>query len=178
MSQRRGMCWLGFLLCLVGCSQEPPYYPVPEQRAPLRPSQGTGLLPFVEMSAPEASDHFVKDISPALEAGTWRWTGPEPTLRFVLDRIQQPKLVVDFAVAAVTFRETGPVTVSFYVNGQLLDRVRYTAPGNKHFEEAVDPSWLQEGQETIVSMRVEPVWVSPTDGNRLGIILIRAGFVD
>jgi hypothetical protein len=33
------------------------------------------------------------------------------------------------------------------------------------------------GEDTIVMAHVEPVWVSP-DGTKLGIILIRAGFVD
>ena len=40
-----------------------------------------------------------------------RWTGPRPTLRFVLKRVEGLKLVADYAVPDVTLEKTGPVTV-------------------------------------------------------------------
>lgn len=169
---------LAGLLILSSCRPDPPYYPIPEQQRPLTFNEATGLLPFIEMNAPEAPEHFVADISPVLEAGTWRWTGERPTLRLGASHIQRPKLLMDLAVPEVTFRDTGPVTVTIYINDQFFKRVRYTTPGNKHFEAPVPRQLLEVAEETTLRMVVHPPWVAPTDGNRLGVILIRAGFVE
>ena len=57
-----------------------------------------------------------------LEGGDWRWTRAEPELRFVLDSIDNRKLLFDFNINETTFKDTGPVTISFFVNKHLLGR--------------------------------------------------------
>jgi hypothetical protein len=163
-------------LLLAACRFEPEAYPPPIQRG--EPALATRpYRHFIAMNDPDAARYFVRDVSPALENGVWRWSGERPTFRFVLRRVEGLRFTMDFSIAGAVLDETGPQTVSIFVNGRLLGRARYAEHGEQRFEKAVDPSWLKAGEDTIVTAQIEPVWVSP-DGNKLGVILLRAGFVD
>jgi hypothetical protein len=111
------------------------------------------------------------------EQGPWRWTGREPELRFVLSSVTNRTLIVEFVINDRTFRDTGPVTISFYVNEHLAGQERYTSDGDKVFEKAIPPSWLKGRPETRVRIYVHDAWPSP-GGPELGILLKRIGFVD
>ncbi len=87
------------------------------------------------------------------------------------------KYVIDFTLPEVTFKVTGPVTITFLVNDHVLDKVRYTAQGHQHFEKMVPPGWVELGQYAIAGAEIDKVWVSPTDGARLGFILSRIGLM-
>lgn len=163
-------------LLIAACRFEPEAYPPPIQRSdtltPARPYRH-----FISMNDPDAMRYCLRDVSPALENGLWRWSGERPTFRFVLRQIEGLRFTMDFSIAGAVLEQTGPQTVSIFVNGRLLGRARYSEHGEQRFEKAVDPAWLKAGEDTIVTAVIEPVWVSP-DGTRLGVILIRAGFVD
>jgi hypothetical protein len=161
---------------LMGCGTQPEGYPPPEQREPLTAGEASEAKAFVAMNDAGAESYFVKDIR-GLEGGQWRWTGPEPTLHFVLDKVENWKILIDFAVAGATFKDTGPVNVTVHVNDHLAAEEHYEEFGKKHIEEPVDPAWISAGGDTIVKMTVEPAWVSPNN-TRLGVILVRAGFVE
>jgi len=163
-------------MLVAACRFEPEAYPPPVQRSQ------TSLVSrpfrhFIAMNDPDAARYFLRDVSPALENGVWRWSGERPTFRFVLREVEGLRFTMDFSVAGAVLERTGPQTVSVFINGRLLGRARYAEHGEQRFEQAVDPSWLKVGEDTIVTAHVEPVWVSP-DGTKLGIILIRAGFID
>jgi len=130
------------------------------------------------MSDQDADAHILRDVSPAAEANAWRWTFQRPELQFWLESTAPQKLAVDFAIAAETFKVTGPVTVSFYVNGKLLGREHCPKPGEYHFEKAVPAGWLRTDDFTVVAAEADKLWVSPTDGARLGFILRRMGFAN
>ena len=83
---------------------------------------------------------------------------------------------MDFSIVENTFRKTGPVTLSFFVNGKLLDKARYDKPGQFRFEKPVDPSMLQAESINLVAIEPDRLWVSKADGTTLGFILIAAGF--
>ena len=165
------------LLAASSCSPYPDSYPPPIQRGPITDDEALGFRQSLAMNEPGAEAFFVRDIR-ALEGGAWRWTGPRPTLRFVLRKTEGLRFSMDFSVAGITFEQTGPVTVSVLINGKLLGRQRYDTFGEYHFEKPVDPSWLKAGEDTIVEAVVEPPWVAPSDGTKLGVILSRAGFVE
>ncbi len=146
-----------------------------------RPVAGVGpnlFGSFVAMNDPDAPQHIIKDISPVLEGGAWRWTGKRPSLRFVVSKVSDAKLVMDFAIAKLTFDATGPVTLSFFVNDRLLENVRYDAPGSKRYEKAVPAGWLYTDRMNTVAAEIDKVYVSPKDGAVLGFILSRAGFAE
>jgi len=163
-------------VALTACNRQPEWYRVPEQRKPMALPAAPAISPVVNMNDPDAPDHFVKDISSGVEAATWRWTGKRPTVKILLTKTTGLKYVIDFAIAGVTLKQTGPVTVSFFVADRLLDKARYETEGNKHFEKPVDSDWLQTATETEVSAEVDREFVSPEDGTKLGLILTRIGF--
>jgi hypothetical protein len=162
---------------LAGCQVYPDSYPPPIQRSGLASGGPAAYRHFIAMNDPDAARYFVRDVSPALENGVWRWSGQRPTFRFVLQKTGGLKFTVDFSIAGVVLETTGPQTVSFFINGKLLERVRYSSHGEQHFEKAVDPSWLKPGEDTIAAAEIHPVWESP-DGVKLGVILLRAGFTE
>ncbi|MFB3778873.1 MAG: hypothetical protein ACE141_14740 [Bryobacteraceae bacterium] len=168
----------GLALCLAGCVSIPDTYAPPMERKPVTGFGTNSFGSIVGMGEPGARMHIIKDVSPVVEGGSWRWSGKRPELRFIVTRTENVKLVMDFAVAKATFDATGPVTFSFFVNDQLLDKVRYDAPGDKHYEKPVPPEWLRTDQMSTIAVEIDKVQVSPLDGAALGFILSRVGFAE
>lgn len=166
---------LAGVLLAAGCDRYPDSYPPPEQREPAAAAEGADAKMFVAMNDPYAESYIVKDIR-GLEAGEWRWTGPEPTLHFVLDTAEKLRFRMEFSIAGATFKMTGPLTITFRVNGHKLATERYDSYGRKQFEKPVPAEWIEVGGDTIVSATIEPPWIS-SNNTKLGVILSRAGFV-
>ena len=163
------------LLC--SCERYPESYPPPEQRHPV---EGANPVPFsmmVEMSSPDADLHIVKDIGEGSAGDYWRWTGQQPTVKILAITSDKLKLACDFALWDTAFDLTGPVEISFLVNDHLLEKVRYTSPGNKHFEKPVPPGWLRTDVESTVSASIDKLYTAPQDGKQFGFILVRIGFL-
>lgn len=129
---------------------------------------------MVNMEDPGADRRFVQDIAGQGEGG-WRWTGQRPTVKVRPESNEGLKLSIDFLLPEVTMKGTGPVTLSFYVNGRLLDRARYTTPGVKHFEKPVPADWVTPDRDVIVAAEIDKIWVAKQDGARLGFIVVRMG---
>ena len=171
---------LTFLCVLVsvlafGCGRAGPDYPPPAQRSLLlEPRQMDP--PFADMSARDADEYIAGDISTYPDA--WRWTAARPELRFILNCTEGQKFVADFVVAADTLARTGPLTISFWVNGRLLGEAYCPTRGQRHFEKDVPAGWLSTSAYTRVVMQPDKIFVAEGDGARLGFLLGRAGFVE
>lgn len=152
-------------------------YAPPVQRRPVSGPDTSRLKHFIAMNDPAAEDHFLRDIGP-LEAGAWRWTRQNPTLRFVLPTTKGLKFSMEFSIHDDTLRTTGPVTITYTVNGHLLDRVRYDKSGGHRFEKAVPAEWLGDGEDVVVKAALDKIYTAPADGAQLGVTLARAGFVE
>lgn len=126
------------------------------------------------MADPDARLSFVQDIADGVN-GSWRWTGKRPTIKLRLRSNENLKFVIDFTLPEVTFKDTGPVNVSFFVNDHLLDREFYAMPGIKHFEKNIPFGWVTPGQEATASAEIDKVWVAKDDGAILGFIVTRMG---
>ena len=61
------------------------------------------------------------------------------------------------------------------MNGKLLDKIRYTTPGDKHFEKLVPADWLAVNTEATVALRVDKLYTAPRDNAQFGVILARMG---
>jgi hypothetical protein len=85
---------------------------------------------------------------------------------------------MDFSLAEQTFRETGPVTLTFTLNGKFFDRVRYDKAGHQHYFRDVAPEFLHKNGVNLVAIDPDKVWVSKADGGKLAFILTYAGFVE
>ena len=150
----------------------PAPYGVPVQR-PSFEGYHPHPIRMVNMSDGDASLHLVRDILNG--EGSWRWTGQRPAVKVRIWSREGLKYSTDFTLPDVTFKDTGPVSIAFYVNDHLLDRVRYATPGYKHFEKAVPAGWLTLNAEAIVGAEIDKMWVSKDDGTRYGFIVSRIG---
>ena len=167
---------LAALLC-AGCSRLPESFPPPTQRAALTVPPATGIGYFVDMRDPNSSAYVVQGIADRTEV-PWRWVYEHPVLRFLAPEVGRLRFMLDFSLPERTFRETGPVTLTFLINGKFFDRARFEAPGQLHYSHPVAPEFLNRHGENRVAIDPEPVWVSKADGGKLGFIISRAGFAE
>ena len=158
----------------MGCGRRPGVYPPPPQQSlDLGPDPGW-LGPFVTMDDPMAENYIVRDIS--TEIGYRRWAFLHPELRFRVKESRHLKFTAEFAIPEVTFKVTGPVTVSYMVNGRMLGSVHCPRAGDYRIEEAVPAGLVQPDKEAHVAFSASPRWVSPDDGAELSFFLHSAGF--
>jgi len=149
-----------------------PYAP-PEQRQPFENFAPYRIHRVVNMADGDAERSFIQDIGGS--GGSWRWTGKRPEVRVFLRTNQMLHYVIDFAIVEATFKDTGPVTLSFFVNGHVLDRITYKASGSQHYEKAVPEDWVEAGKDATVGAEIDKVWISPGDHAALGFILTQIG---
>jgi hypothetical protein len=159
---------------LSSCQNMPEPYAPPVQRQPFEDARPHRVSRIVAMSDSDAATHFVQDIAPG-DPAAWKWTNQKPTVKVVPRTNLRLRYVIDFSVPEVTFKVTGPVTLTFFVNDHALASIRYTAPGEYHYEKDVPPEWIELLKDTFLSASIDKVWVSPTDGAKLGFILTRIG---
>lgn len=165
------------LLACAACTRLPDTYSPPAQRAPLTTPPPTSLSYFVSLSDPNADAYLVHDFAPS-DGGASRWALDHPVLRFFVPAAPRLRFAMDFALPERTFRDTGPVTLTFRINGELLDRHRCDTAGQQHYEHDVPPPLLRPNAVNLVAIDPDPVWVSKSDGGRIGFVLARAGFTD
>jgi hypothetical protein len=134
------------------------------------------------MADPDAASYLVQGVAERGAGdqgpGTWRWAFDHPVLRFFLPAAARLQFTMEFTVPEITFRDTGPVTLAISMNGKPFDRVRCEKPGQQSYTRAVPAELLHANALNFVAIDPHPVWVSPSDGGRLGFILTRAGFTD
>jgi hypothetical protein len=158
---------------MVACQNMPEPYSPPVQRKPFDDFHPR-VVHVVNMADPDAHLSFVQDIARGSN-GSWRWTGKRPTIKVRLRSNENLKFVIDFTLPEVTFKDTGPVTVSFFVNDRLLGEEHYATPGVRHFEKYIPFSWVTPGQEATAAAEIDKVWVAKDDGATLGFIVTRMG---
>jgi hypothetical protein len=162
------------LFYLSGCEKMPETYAPPVQRQPFENFRPYRITRVVDMSDGDVDSHVVHDIL-GTGGASWRWTGQHPTVRVILRQAENLVYTIDFSIADATFKETGPVTLTFFVNDRALGSARYTSPGTYHFEQPVPPNWIQADKESTLGAEIDKVWVAPQDGVKLGMILSRIG---
>jgi hypothetical protein len=161
------------LVCLAACDRLPESYPPPAQRQPVAGLNSEPDAMMVSMEDSDADQLIVKDIYPSSGVLSWRWTRKDPAVRVPLLSKEDLKFSADFTPWSEGFKITGPLEISFLVNGKLLDKVRYTTPGNKHFEKPVPPDWLAGNTEATVALSIDKLFTK--GGSEFGVILTRMG---
>lgn len=168
---------LTLALLLAGCVKIPDSYAPPIQRR--TPEEITqSLTRHIHMNAPNAMDHIVGGVVPELQSNLFRWALQRPVFRFRVPRTDNLKLQVDLAINEHTFKDTGPVTIRFFVEDHLLAERKYDKPVGDVFEQPVPPAWLTTDRPVVVRLEIDKLWKSPADGAERGFILTKIGFVD
>jgi hypothetical protein len=163
-----------FAMLTVSCGRQPGVYAAPPQRSLDLGPDPDGPQAFVNMDDPVADDYLVRDISP--ERGFRRWAFTHPELRFRLQDVSHLIFTAEFAIPEVTYRVTGPVTVSYAVNGRTLGTLRCDHAGDFRLEKPVPAGLIVPGKFVRVTFEANPRWVSPEDGAQLSFLLRSAGF--
>ena len=127
------------------------------------------------MDNPQVQRYIVRDIAIGKEHGKRRWTFSRPELRFLLSDSENQKLVVNFDVVPDTFKVTGPIAVSFFVNDNLVGKKECPAPGSYRFEAPIEEGVLRPGEAASAAAVSDKHWTSPGDGAQLGFMLVDAG---
>ena len=164
-------------LCILfaGCSTAPDSYPIPEQIAIQPAFRPYRVSRIIEMG-PQGADRFI--VSDILgSSGAWRWTGRRPTVKVGVRSTKNLQFQIDYAVADATFADTGPVHVTFWVGDHKIGEQQFDQPGEGHFTAPVPEDWVEPDSDVTLSAEVDKVWVAPTDGVELGLILTRMGLL-
>ena len=165
------------VLGTTACVTMPESYAPPVQRKPALSEDAPVTTPgLLQMDKVETDAYIVQDI-PKGETGPWRWAGPRPTVRLYLTAIADYKARVEYTVAEATFKTTGPVTLRFFVNNQLLGEQRHNLPGTFTFEKSVPYKMLKANNDNDLAVEVDKPYVAERDGAKLGFILSAIGFV-
>lgn len=164
-------------LASAGCLKQPDAYAPPEQRNPALIDENRPRLHYVPMSAEEAPEHFLTDILPELHDGLWRWTLQRPALEVRVPSTRGMKFRAQLTVADITMEQTGPVTITVYIDDRKFTERRVERPGEVIIEEPVSPDWLTTRRPIVIRFVIDKLWTSPLDGVKRGFILTGAGFV-
>jgi hypothetical protein len=168
------------LLCLMGvlcaCSHEPEWQPLRMQRVFDPNAEPKVVGSIISMDSPHVDNYILRGVITREPGASWRWSNPKAELRFALSGTEGVKFVADFVIADETFKVTGPVVMTFTVDGKVMGSARYDRPGEKHYETLVDGKLLRTDETMLVAAEVDKFFESQQDGVKLGFLLIRMGF--
>lgn len=165
---------IGFSLIAIACVSQPDVYAPPAQRKPPDPDVLIRSKLIVDMAEPSVERAIVKDILGREKGVPWRWTAQHPTVSIRLKSAANLKYFIDFALADAIFKETGPVSITYFVNDQVLDKVTYNTPGRKTFEKLIPAGMLRPMSENRLAAEIDKPKLNE-DGSRLGFILVQIG---
>ena len=157
------------------CGRQPGVFAAPPQRSLDLGSDPDGPQAFIAMEDPLAPDYIVKDISG--EPGLRRWAFTHPELRFRVQEVRHLIFTAEFAIPDVTYKVTGPVNVTYAIDGRTLGTLLCDHPGDFQLKVPVPDGLLEPDKFVHVTFDANPRWISPEDGAQLSFLLRYAGFV-
>ena len=166
---------LPFLGAMTACQNIPATFPLPAQRAAVEDGRLYAATRILEMGDPAIAAFLVRGIGRDIEGGAWRWTGQRPTVRLRPRTNYGVYYAIEFTLPEATFKDTGPVTISYFVGDHLLDRVLYARAGGWHFDKLVPEDWITPQRDVELAAEVDKVWTSKIDGAKLGFVLNAMG---
>jgi hypothetical protein len=169
--------FLLLLLLCTACQSTPDVFTPPYPREPLNALGAAHIGQFVQMNDVHVDAYIVRDISPNLQSGAWRWGFKAPELRFRLGKVAGLKLKVEYDIPQSTLMHTGPVTLAIYANTSLVKEEVVSQADRRQVAIPVSASLLFADSVNTISIEPDKTWRSPTDGGEYGVILFAAGFV-
>jgi hypothetical protein len=149
-------------------------YPPPIQRSPPCGVDPAKLGSFARMSDPGARTHIVRDI---LDDPRATWTYERPMLMFGVDKREAVKFVMHFVIPDVVLAQTGPLTLSVWINARLLGQQIYKTPWTvQTFEQSVPADFFGSYRLAAVEIKTDKHFITPNEGVKLGFLLVDAGF--
>ncbi len=165
------------LLALSACSREAAFAPIPPQSAPVVAADPPFLPCFFSMNDERSDQAIVRDIPLGLGSGAHRWTAGNPTVRCKLPTAGSWTIAMDFIASDSTMSKTGPITLTFTVNGRQVTQVRCDKPGPSQVRAPLPPDLATPGSELVLEAAIDKPWVAPDDGAKLGVLVSAMGFI-
>ncbi|MBL0155692.1 MAG: hypothetical protein IPP47_01075 [Bryobacterales bacterium] len=165
------------LLTLAACSRESPFTPIPPQAQPVTALDPPSVPCLFSMTETRADQFIVTGIPLGLGAGANRWTNEGPAVHCALPTPGPWLIAMDFILADVTFRATGPITITFTVDGHELKRLRLDKPGPYQFRAPLPPELATPGKDRVLQASIDKPYIAAGDGNKLGVLVSAMGFV-
>ena len=159
------------VLALLLCACVPGPVPPPLQYQPLSGPDP----PMLELGSSNPDVRILGDVMEAPGARGALWTHAHPRLSFQLNRTHDLDFHMRFGVHTKTFADTGPVTLTIRLNGEVIDRPRIETPGVRDYTHPAPERVLQLHNPVEVAIDVAPGWVAE-DKEVLGILLFMIGF--
>jgi hypothetical protein len=132
---------------------------------------------WVETDRAGAARHYLRDIEQGAEPTRWRWTAEKPVFLFYAPARAGVRFKMDFVIHSLTFKQTGPLRMTVRINGKELGRRLYTSPEDHTFEQAVPPEMLRADGVAMVETALDKYYIAPADGQKLGYLFVRGGFI-
>lgn len=129
------------------------------------------------MNEAEADSHIVSGVTNGRGAGWRRWTSDRFRLVFKSLPPGSWTARLRFEVYQAFLDDLGPFTVQLSVNGRLLRTEVFSRYGDAVMDAKVPATLFQPHQDAVIDVSTDKVWIAPTDGARLSLRLIAAGFV-
>jgi hypothetical protein len=132
---------------------------------------------WVETDRAGATRHYLRDIEPGAEPTRWRWTAEKPLFLFYAPARAGVRFKMDFVIHSMTFKQTGPLRMTVRINGKELGQRAYNSPEDQTFEQAVPAEMLRADGVALVETALDKYYIAPADGQKLGYLFVRGGFI-
>ncbi len=164
-------------VALAGCVRYPEPYRPPMQRNPVEIEANSKLSHFIAMSEADAERHIVDGVL-GLNDGSWRWCLKRAVFQFNVPDAKHKKLLAELTIPELTFAQTGPVKIRVTIGAHELDTISFDKPEVRTYEKAAPAEWIRTDEPVLVSLEIDKLWRSESDGAERGFILTRLGFVE
>jgi hypothetical protein len=124
-------------------------------------------------SFPESS--VISGVQPDIQRYGWSWTNPLAVFRFPLDRAEGWNFIARITAIADVLTKSGPQTVTFTINGQIVKTARLDHAETVEIQFPVSAGLLTEPAKTGVVMATQPC-LPQGAAPPLCIVLQRIGF--
>jgi hypothetical protein len=132
---------------------------------------------WAESQQAASNRHYLRDIDNGSGAARWRWTTEKPAFLFYVPARAGVRFKMDFVIHSETFKQTGPVWMTVWINGKELGRRFYNSPEEKTFEQAAPPEMLRADGVTLVETALDKYYIAQADKQKLGYLFERGGFI-
>ena len=129
------------------------------------------------MTEARTDQFIVAGIPLGLGAGARRWTTESSAVRCKLPTGGPWNIAMDFIVTGITLQKTGPITITFTVDGKEVQSLRCDHPGERQFRAPLPANLAAAGKELVLQASIDKPYIAPEDGSKLGVLVSAMGFV-
>jgi len=179
MANHAGYAFLAIAACiLTSCDRDVAGVHPTEQFVMPQGADPQPEVRLLTMGSLDAKLNVLAGVDGAGAGEERKWTTDKIRFRFQLSSFAGRDFYMQYSVHDVTFRQTGPVRITIALNGATFDSFVKTAPDDYEYKHAADQIALPPNQPFEVTLTIDPPYIAPDDGARLGILLTTIGFVD